>query len=44
MNDLVAVLLCLPFIVAPLIMLIVIVVGRIQSSHLLRCPHFDNRQ
>jgi hypothetical protein len=37
MDDLVAALLCLPFIIAPLITLIMIVVSKIQSSHLLPC-------
>ncbi len=37
MDDLVAALLCLPFIFGPLAVLITIVVSKIQSSHLL--PH-----
>ena len=37
MDDLVAALLCLPFIFGPLITLIMIVVSKIQSSHLLPC-------
>ncbi len=37
MDDLVAALLCLPFIIGPLAVLITIVVGKIQSAHPL--PH-----
>ena len=41
MDDLLAALLCLPFIFGPLITLIMIVVSKIQSSHHLPCDlHF----
>ncbi len=33
MDDLIAALLCLPFIIAPLILLIVIILNRIHSCH-----------
>lgn len=37
MDDLVAALLCTPFIIGPLTVLIMIIVSKIQSAHLL--PH-----
>jgi hypothetical protein len=41
MDDLVAALLCLPFIFGPLITLIMVIMSKIQSSPL--CPQFHNR-
>jgi len=43
MDDPIAALLCLPFIFGPLITLIMIVVGKIQSSQFLPCHQFQNR-
>ncbi len=39
MDDFIAALLCLPFIIAPLITLIVIVASKLQISHFLPCEN-----
>jgi len=44
MDDLVAALLCVPFLIAPLITLIMIIASKIEASHLFSCLHFHNRQ
>jgi len=44
MDDLVAALLCLPFIITPLITLIMIFASKVKSSQFLPCHYFRNQQ